>query len=112
MAGIVVFTSAFYSGFALKIAKNLFLIQYCISLILQIVVIFVPNRIFLVLIYITDGVFKGGIRLFFFEITAELAFPIGESISLGLLNCIMNGARVFINFTKDGLVDPTVNHEE
>ena len=44
------------------------------------------SRIFLIVVNVYDGLFKGGLLLIAFEITAELAYPIGESLSLGFIN--------------------------
>ena len=44
--------------------------------------------------------------LIFYEMTAELAFPVGESISLGLLFALYFGSRFVILVTNDCIVDP------
>ena len=46
------------------------------------------NSVFIVVIYVYDGLFKGGMLIIMYEITAELAYPIGESLSLGMLNAL------------------------
>jgi hypothetical protein len=45
----------------------------------------VNNAVFYIVIYVYDGLFKGGMLIIFYETTAELAYPIGESISLGFM---------------------------
>lgn len=42
--------------------------------------------VFLIVIYVYDGLFKGGMLIIMYELTAELGYPLGESLTLGLLN--------------------------
>lgn len=56
------------------------------------------NSVFMVVIYVYDGLFKGGMLIVMWELTAELGFPVGESLSLGLLNAFQYAGRFFVNF--------------
>lgn len=47
----------------------------------------------------------------FYEMTAELAYPVGESLSLGLLLAIYFGLRNIFIVANDCLVDPRLNDE-
>ena len=64
------------------------------------------------MIYIFDGVFKGGMWLLFLELSAELGFPLSEALTLGLLNAVVNGVRFVINMIKDSLVNPAESPSE
>ena len=46
------------------------------------------NAVFLVIVNVYDGLFKGGMLIAVYESTAELGYPVGESITLGLINAI------------------------
>jgi len=106
VAGIFVFSFAFFQGLSIQTSKKVILCQYLVSFILQSLIIFVPSRTLMIIIYIFDGVFKGGMRLLFLELSAELGFPLSEALTLGLLNAIVNGVRFVINMIKDSLINP------
>lgn len=44
------------------------------------------EKTFLIVSSLYDGLFSGGLIMVFSEISAELAYPVGESLSLGLVN--------------------------
>lgn len=48
----------------------------------------VGSRIFLIVVNVYDGLFKGGLLLIASEVTAELGYPRSEAISLGLINAM------------------------
>ncbi len=48
-----------------------------------------------------DGLFGGGLIIVVSEISAEVVFPVGESISLGFINALQFLIRFFIKFTTD-----------
>ena len=56
------------------------------------------NAVFLVIISIYDGIFKGGMIFIIYEASAEIAYPVGESMSLGLILGLTNGSRFVLNF--------------
>lgn len=56
--------------------------------ILQTAAMIAENSVFIVVTYVYDGLFKGGMILIFYEMMAETSYPIGESMSLGLLNAL------------------------
>ena len=66
----------------------------------------IANPAFIVVTYVYDGLFKGGMLVIMYEATAELGYPVGESISLGLLNALQYTGRFFINFLQSSLVNP------
>jgi hypothetical protein len=64
---------------------------------LQMLAMVLKNAVFLVLVNIYDGLFKGGMLVVVFESTAELAYPVGESLSLGMVNAMQNAFRFLFN---------------
>lgn len=106
VSGLVTFGMALYSTLSIKFGFKLIIFQFALVLVLQIVAMVAESPAFMVVIYVYDGLFKGGMFLIMYEITAELAFPVGESLSLGLLNAIQYGGRFLINFMQLMLVYP------
>jgi hypothetical protein len=58
---------------------------------MQILVMIVQKEVFLVVTFVYDGLFKGGIYVIMAEITAEVGYPVGESITYGFLNALDYG---------------------
>ena len=48
-----------------------------------------------------DGLFSGGLIIILSELSAELVYPVGESISLGFINACSSLIRFIIRFTVD-----------
>lgn len=48
-----------------------------------------------------DGLFAGGLSIISSEVSAEIAFPVGESLSLGFINALQYIIRFVIKFTVD-----------
>ncbi len=67
--------------------------------------------VFLIVIYVYDGLFKGGMLVIMYELTAELSYPLGESLSLGLLNALSFGGRFLLNVLMSSLVSPFLTGE-
>lgn len=59
-----------------------------IVFLLQLLGMALENAVFLVLVNIYDGLFKGGMLVVVYESSAELAYPVGESLSLGFINAL------------------------
>lgn len=55
------------------------------------------SGVFLVIVNVYDGLFKGGMLVIIYESSAELSYPVGESISLGIILAASNGARFVFN---------------
>ena len=55
------------------------------------------SGVFLVIVNVYDGLFKGGMLVIIYETSAELSYPVGESISLGFILAVSNGARFIFN---------------
>jgi hypothetical protein len=53
----------------------------------------IESAVFMVMISVYDGLFKGGMLIIIYETTAELAYPIGESISLGFVLAVAGALR-------------------
>ena len=58
------------------------------------------NAVFLVLVNVYDGLFKGGMLIVVYETTAELGYPIGESMTLGFINAIQAIIRYLLNLAR------------
>ena len=56
----------------------------------------VGSQTFLLVVNIWDGLFKGGLFLISAEVAAELAYPVGEAMSYGFMNAMVNGPRYLI----------------
>jgi hypothetical protein len=59
------------------------------------------DNTFLIVTNVYDGLFSGGLIVIFAELTAELAYPVGESISLGFINALQSTIRFIILFSVD-----------
>lgn len=57
------------------------------------------NNVFLIVIYVFDGLFKGGLLVMLAEMSAEVGFPLSESLTFGFLECIKHALVFIINFT-------------
>lgn len=75
VSGIFTFGMAVYMRLPLKFGYKLIVFQYLLIYLLQGVSMLFGDRIFLVAINIYDGLFKGGMLLISYELTAELAYP-------------------------------------
>jgi len=51
-----------------------------------------------------DGLFSGGLILVFSEVSAEMAYPVGESLSLGFVNALQFLIRFVFKFVVDIIV--------
>lgn len=67
------------------------------------------NDVFLIVIYVFDGLFKGGLLLTMAEMSAEVGFPLGESLTFGFLELIKHSFVFIINFTLAMLVNPVLD---
>lgn len=61
--------------------------------------------------YVFDGLFKGGLLLMMAEISAEMGFPLSESLTYGFIESIKNGFLFIINFTMEMLVNPVMDKQ-
>lgn len=64
------------------------------------------SNVFLIVIYIFDGLFKGGLLMMVAEMSAEIGFPLGESLTFGFLEFFKHTLTFIINFTVSMLVNP------
>jgi hypothetical protein len=67
--------------------------------ILQIFAMISRNNVFLIVIYVFDGLFKGGLLMMVAEMSAEIGFPLGESLTFGFLEFFKHLLIFIINFT-------------
>ena len=74
--------------------------------IFQIIALIVRNNVFIIVVYIFDGLFKGGLLMVVAEMTAEVGFPLGESLTFGFLEFFKHSLIFVINFTVSMLVNP------
>jgi hypothetical protein len=111
LVGILTFGSAQYSTMSLKLGYLISLIYFSSIMILEAIAAFYYNLPILALIFVVDGLFHGGMIIVFYEMSAELAYPVGESLSLGLLLAIYFGLRNIFIVANDCLVDPRLDDE-
>jgi len=112
LVGVLTFGSAQYSTMTLKLGYLISLIYFSSIMILEAIAAFYYNITVLAVIFVVDGLFHGGMLMVFYEMTAELAYPVGESLSLGLLLAIYFGLRNIFIVANDCLVDPKLNDQE
>jgi len=56
------------------------------------------SKAFLIIIYIYDGLFKGGLLIMVAEMSAELGFPLSESLTFGFIEAVRHLLSFIINF--------------
>lgn len=78
---------------------------------MQILAIISRNNVFLIIIYIFDGLFKGGLLMIVAEMSAEIGFPISESMTFGFLEFFKHSLIFVINFTVSMLVNPVKDQQ-
>lgn len=59
-----------------------------------------------VVVSIYDGLFKGGMLVIMYEVMAELAYPVGESLSLGFMLAVQYLIRFIMNMILCATVNP------
>lgn len=74
--------------------------------IMQILAMISRNNVFLIIIYVFDGLFKGGLMMMVAEMSAEIGFPLSESLTFGFLEFFKHILVFIINFTVSMLVNP------
>lgn len=72
----------------------------------------INDEVFYIVIYVYDGLFKGGMLIMFYEMSAELAYPIGESLSLGFMLSIEFVGKFFFNCINAALIFPLLDFKE
>ncbi len=63
-------------------------------------------------IQVYDGLFKGGMKLIMFETIAELGYPVGESLTLGMVNAMQYLVRFILNVGMRTLVGVFLTKQE
>ena len=66
------------------------------------------DEIFVIVTNVYDGLFSGGLIIILSELSAELAYPVGESLSLGFINA----GHCLIRFIFKFLIDILTFTEE
>lgn len=112
LVGLFTFGVALYSNMSIKFAYRLILAYFFVVLVLQCIALGFESSVFFIIIFVVDGLFHGGMLIIFFEMTAELAYPVSEALSLGLFLAIYFGCRFVILVTYDCLIDDRMSDEE
>ena len=73
---------------------------------MQILAMISRNNVFLIIIYVFDGLFKGGLMMMVAEMSAEIGFPLSESLTFGFLEFFKHILVFIIDFTVSMLVNP------
>ena len=60
----------------------------------------------MIVIYVYDGLFKGGLLIMMAEMSAEIGFPISESLTYGFIEAFKHLFIFLINFITAMLVNP------
>ena len=85
----------------MRFAYKLVIFQFILIYALQAFAMLSADQIFLIVTNVYDGLFSGGLIIIFAELSAEIAYPVGESISLGFINALQLLIRFAIRFTVD-----------
>jgi len=101
ITGIMTFAVALFGGLSLRFGYKLIIFQFIIIYALQAFAMLASNEIFLIVTNVFDGLFSGGLIVILSELSAELAYPVGESISLGFIYACESMIRFIIKFTVD-----------
>ena len=112
LVGVFTIGAAQYSTMRIKHGYLMALIYFTTIMILEGISAFFYNNEILVVIFVIDGLFHGGMLIVFYEMTAELAYPVGESLSLGLLLAIYFGLRNIFLIVNDLLVEPRLENDQ
>jgi hypothetical protein len=98
VTGIFTFGVSVYGGLNLRFAYKLIIIQFLLIYALQVGAMIGSSEIFLIVTNIYDGLFRGGLIFVVYEATAEMAYPVGESLSLGFVYALHMPVRFMIQF--------------
>ncbi len=79
------FSVALYGGLSLRFGYKLIIFQFIIIYTLQAIAMLAKDEIFLIVVNVYDGLFSGGLVVILSELSAELAYPVGESLSLSFI---------------------------
>jgi hypothetical protein len=101
ITGVLTFAVALFGGLSLRFGFKILVFQFLFIFILQGLSMLAKEKTFLIVTNLYDGLFAGGLVIIFSEVSAELAYPVGESISLGLINAGQSLVRFIIKFTVD-----------
>ena len=55
--------------------------------------IITENTAFVTIVQVYESLFQGGMMIIIYETSAELAFPVGESMSIGFIHAIFYAIR-------------------
>ena len=103
LSGLVTFGAALYADMPLKGGYKMVLFLYIIIYILQACSMLASTPAFLISTNVFDGLFKGGLLLLIYELSAELAYPLSEAMSLGFINAIHSGVRFVLSIISGSL---------
>lgn len=112
LSGLLTFGMALYSTLSIKFGFKLVLFQFALIMVLQTSSMLINDAVFYIVIYVYDGLFKGGMLVIFYEMTAELAYPIGESISLGFMLAVEFVGKFIFNIISAAVVYPMLEDKE
>jgi hypothetical protein len=59
------------------------------------------TKTYLIVTNMYEGLFGGGIIIILSEVSAEIAYPVGESLSLGFINAV----QYFVRFILKLIID-------
>jgi len=98
VTGVFTFGVSVYGGLNLTFAYKVIFMQFLLIYALQAGAMIAASEIFLIVTNIYDGLFRGGLIFVVYEATAELAYPVGESLSLGFVYALHMPVRFMIQF--------------
>jgi hypothetical protein len=92
---------ALFGGLSLRFGFKLLVFQFFIVYIMQVLSMLFESKTYLIVSNIYEGLFGGGLIIILSEVSAETAYPVGESLSLGFINALQFLVRFFIKLIVD-----------
>ena len=107
ISGLATFGAASYAELPLKGGYKLVVFLYLLIYLLQASSMLAGTKAFLISTNVFDGLAKGGLLLIVYELSAELAYPLSEPMSLGFLNALHSGVRFLVSVIAGSLTFTT-----
>jgi hypothetical protein len=92
---------ALFGGLSLRFGFKLLVFQFLFVYLMQVLSMLFETKTYLIVTNMYEGLFGGGIIIILSELSAEIAYPVGESLSLGFINAGQFLIRFFIKLIVD-----------
>jgi hypothetical protein len=92
---------ALFGGLSLRFGFKLLVFQFLFVYLMQVLSMLFETKTYLIVTNMYEGLFGGGLIIILSELSAEIAYPVGESLSLGFINAGQYLIRFFIKLIVD-----------